>query len=304
MAGNTDKLRRLYDNGTITTRTKGGGAVKVDNIAISVLLGSTPGAIAKYMNVIEELENGLLSRIMLISGKDIQFKGLWPITSNLNKVRQKLSTKLMWIRKRATAAKKVIFEPADEQAIKDAYNDFFFRLLDKIGDDKRMASVYQRMLDVAFKIGLLFALDEKRTLSPVQTLKLSHAKDAIHLTESLLIPWYERALEEIKASYSSVESDKYEMEETKILKLMKKHGETIGKTTVMLRSKLYKYSNMGSLDRFDDRIKSMMEARTLYPVGKTGHRGIYYAYNVNGNEIVPPGFYAQEMLSIDEDLVP
>jgi hypothetical protein len=210
----------------------------------------------------------------------------------------------MWIRKRATAAKKVIFEPADEQAIKDAYNDFFFRLLDKIGDDKRMASVYQRMLDVAFKIGLLFALDEKRTLSPVQTLKLSHAKDAIHLTESLLIPWYERALEEIKASYSSVESDKYEMEETKILKLMKKHGETIGKTTVMLRSKLYKYSNMGSLDRFDDRIKSMMEARTLYPVGKTGHRGIYYAYNVNGNEIVPPGFYAQEMLSIDEDLVP
>lgn len=304
MAGNTDKLRRLYDNGTITSRTKGGGSTKVDNIAISVLLGSTPGAIAKYMNVIEELENGLLSRIMLISGKDIQFKGLWPITSNLNKVRQKLSNKLLWIRKRAQAAKKVIFEPADEEAIKEAYNDFFFRLLDKIGEDKRMASVYQRMLDVAFKIGLLFALDEKRTLSPVQTLKMSHAKDAIHLTESLLIPWYERALEEIKASYSSVESDKFEMEETKILKLMKRHGETVGKTTIMLRSKLYKYSNMGSLPRFDDRIKSMFEAQTLYPVGKTGHRGIYYAYNSSGSEVIPAGFYAMELLAIDEDLMP
>ena len=194
-----------------------------------------------------------------------------------------------------------MFEPSEEPDIKDAYNDFFFRLQDKIKADKRMASVYQRMLDVSFKIGLFFALDEKRTLAPVQTLKLNHAKDAISLTETLLIPWYERALEEVKSSYTSHDADKYEMEETKLMKLMSRYGEKHGKTTVILRSKLYKYSNMGNLNAFDDRIKSLTEAKTVYSLGKTGHRGIYYATNTLGVETVPAGFYAT-VNAMDEDL--
>ena len=128
MAGTTEKLRRLYDNGSVTIRTRGLGSTTVDNIAISVLLGSTPGAIAKYMNVIEELENGLLSRILLVSGDDIKFSGLWRSVPSLKKAKQNLVNKLLWIRKRATAAKRVVFEPSDEAAIKKEYNDFFFRL--------------------------------------------------------------------------------------------------------------------------------------------------------------------------------
>lgn len=304
MAGTTEKLRRLYDNGTVTMRTRGLGSTTVDNIALSVLLGSTPGAVAKYMNVIEELENGLLSRILLISGNDITFKGLWRSVPNMKKMRVSLTNKLLWIRKRATAAKRVVFEPADEIAIKAAYNDFFFRLVKKIGGDGSMASVYQRMLDVAFKIGLLFALDEKRIIAPELTMTLAHATAAIELTETLLMPWFEKGIEEVKASYTSLEADKSSMEETKLVKILKKHGNKHGKVWVIPRSKLYKYSNLGSLEAFDNSVRSLIEKQDLYALNKMGARGVQYAVSNDGTEHIPDGFFSTSLIDTDEELVP
>jgi hypothetical protein len=295
MAGTTDKLRRLYDNGTMTVRTKSSGSIQVDEIALSVTLGSTPGAVAKYMNVIEELENGLLSRIVIVSGKPITFAGLWRAAPGVKKLKTALINKLVWIRKRAQAARKVTFEPSDEALIKDAYNDFFFRLQSKISKEPKMASVYQRLLDVSFKIGLLFALDEKRPLAKEQTMRIKHAIDAIEITEHYLMKWFMQGLEEIKASYTSLEADKYEMEETKLMMLMKKYGDTHGKVTTIVRSKLYKYSNIGNIDQFDSRLKSMIESGSIHALGKMGSRGIYYANTINGIATTPAGFYSAEM---------
>jgi len=304
MAGTTEKLRRLYDNGSVTIRTRGLGSTVVDNIALSVLLGSTPGAVAKYMNVIEELENGLLSRILLISGDDIDMKGLWRAVPNLKKPKQSLTNKLVWIRKRATAAKRVVFEPSEEADIKGAFNAFFFRLKKKIDTSMDMASVYQRMLDVAFKIALMFALDEKRIIAPELTLKLNHAKDAIEITEKMLLPWYMRALEEIKASYTSLEADKTSMGETKLLKILKRKGKTHGTVKVLARSILYKHSNLGSLETFDSTIRSLIEKKQLYVMHKLGARGVQYAWTKGGNEIIPDGFFSSELADNTGDLIP
>ena len=304
MAGTTEKLRRLYDNGSVTMRTRGLGSTTVDNVALSVLLGSTPGAVAKYMNVIEELENGLLSRILLISGKDITFKGLWRSVPNMKKMRISLTNKLLWIRKRATAAKRVVFEPTEEAQIKAAYNEFFFRLVRKIGKDGQMASVYQRMLDVAFKIGLLFAIDEKRIIAPELTLSLAHANAAIELTETLLLPWFEKGIEEVKASYTSLEADKSEMEETKLVKILKKHGNKVGKVWVIARSKLYKYSNLGSLESFDNSVRSLIEKQDLYALSKIGARGVQYAVSNDGKEHIPDGFFSTTLIDTDGELAP
>lgn len=304
MAGTTEKLRRLYDNGSVTIRTRGLGSTTVDNIAISVLLGSTPGAIAKYMNVIEELENGLLSRILLVSGDDIKFSGLWRSVPSLKKAKQNLVNKLLWIRKRATAAKRVVFEPSDEAAIKKEYNDFFFRLKKKIDKTMDMASVYQRMLDVAFKIGLMFALDEKRIIAPELTMKLKHAMDAIEITEQMLLPWYLRGLEEIKASYTSLEADKISMEETKLVKILKTKGSKHGKARVLPRSMLYKLSNLGSLETFDSTIRSLIEKKQLYSLHKMGARGVQYGWTTDGKEIIPDGFFSTDLTDTQGDLIP
>ena len=304
MAGTTEKLRRLYDNGSVTIRTRGLGSTVVDDIAISVLLGSTPGAVAKYMNVIEELENGLLSRILLVSGDDIKFAGLWRSVPSLKKMQSNLRNKLTWMRKRATAAKRVVFEPDEEADIKKAYNDFFNRLTKKIDGAMEMASVYQRMLDVAFKVGLMFALDEKRIIAPEQTLRLSHAMDAIEITEGMLLPWYLRALEEIRASYTSIEADKISMEETKLLKILKKKGSKHGKAKIIARSMLYKLSNLGSLENFDGVIRSLIEKKQLYSLHKTGARGVQYAWTTDGKEHIPDGFYSTDLIDTQEDFVP
>lgn len=300
MAGATDKLRRLYDNAQVTMRTKGGGSTQVDEIALSVLLGSTPGAVAKYMNVIEEMENGLLSRILLVSGSDIVFKGLWLASPNQKKLKAALQNKLIWVRKRSIACKRVILDPDEESAIKKAYNDFFFRLKKKIDKDLTMASVYQRMLDTSFKIGLIFAMDEKRVLSPEQTLTLKNATDAIELVEGMLLPWYIKGLEEIKASYSSLEADKSNMEETKLLKVIQKYGSKDSGAHIITRSMLYKYSHLGNLELFDSRIRSMIETKAIYPLCKAGSRGIYYAWTPSGKEVIPPGYFQTQ---IEEELI-